>query len=172
MKSLEADTLAPSRCVAAHDLVADDDADMQRIDQHVVRRAFHRHRLGQRHLRGAADRGRRAVGARRLGADIEHADDAAPFARLHLRHQDAAEADLREQLEVEIGLPLRVGDRLRRAAGRLAGIVDEDVDLAEFRYCIASQAASIGAAFDTSQLIASTLVPLARPSPGLRPWRR
>ena len=50
--------------------------------------------------------------------------------------------------------------RLRRAARRLAGVVDKDVDLAEFADSPASQAASIGPAFDTSQLIARTL-PLA-----------
>ncbi len=98
-----------------------------------MRRPLLRQHLGECHLRGAADRGRRAVGAGRLGADVEDADDPAPFALLHLRHQDAAEADLREQFQIEIGLPLLVGDGLRRPARRLAGVVDEDIDLAEFR---------------------------------------
>src|SRR5205814_4584183 len=129
---LEAD-IRPLAVVAPLDLIADDHADMQRIAQHVVRRALLRHRLGQRHLCGAADRGRRAVGAGRLGADVEDTDDAAPFPLFHLWHQDAAEADLGEEFEVEIPLPLFVGDRFRRAAYRLAGIVDKDIDLAEFR---------------------------------------
>ena len=117
--------------MAAHDLVADDDPDVQGIDQHVVRRPLHRQRFGERHLRRAADRGRGAVGSRRLRADVEDADDAAPFALFHLREEQAAKADLRKQFQVEIGLPLLVGQLLGRAAGRLAGIVDKDVDLAE-----------------------------------------
>src|SRR6516165_3224871 len=47
--------------VAADDLVADNDPDMQRVDENVVRRALARQHLGERHLRGTADRGRRAV---------------------------------------------------------------------------------------------------------------
>src|SRR4029077_8961312 len=102
-------------------------------------------RLGEGHLGSAADRGRRAVSAGRLGPDVKDADDAAPFALLHLREEEPAEADLRKQLQVEIGLPHLVGDRLRRSARRLAGIVDVDVDLAELGYdLIVSAADRIG----------------------------
>ena len=60
-----------------HMLVGLDEANQQGVDQHVVRRAFVRDHLGQRHAGGARDRGRRAACARRLGADVEHVDDAA-----------------------------------------------------------------------------------------------
>src|SRR6202043_3994325 len=85
-----------------------------------------------------------AVGARRLGADVEDADDAAPFALLHLREDEPAEADLREQFEVQVGLPHLIGDRLRRPARRLPGIVDEDVDLAELGDDLVAGLADVG----------------------------
>ena len=117
--------------MAANDLIADDDADVQGIGQDVVGRAFLRQDLGERQLSGAADRGRRAVGPGRLGADVQDADDAAPAPLFHLREDQAAEADLRKQFQVEIGLPLLVGELLGGAARRLAGVVDKDIDLAE-----------------------------------------
>src|ERR1700737_2241897 len=58
---------------------------------------------------------------------------ARPAPLLHLREDEAAKADLCEQFQVEVGLPLLIGQCLGRAARRLAGIVDVDVDLAEFR---------------------------------------
>ena len=149
MKS-SSETLAPSRLVAPHDLVADDDPDMQRIGQHVVFGALLRQHLGKGELRCAADRGRRAVGPGRLRADIEHGDDAAPAALLHLREDQAAKADLSEQLQVEIGLPHLVGDRFRRAARRLPGIVDKDVDLAEGRHRLVIGAPDVGGLGDVA----------------------
>src|SRR2546430_7868907 len=59
--------------MAADDLVADNDADMQRVDQDTMGRALARKHLGERHLCRPADRGRRAVGTARLGADVEGA---------------------------------------------------------------------------------------------------
>jgi len=104
-----------------------------------VRGTLAREYLGERHLRGTADRGRRAV-----GADVQYVDDPAPAALLHLREDQPGEADLREQLEIEIGLPHLVGHFLGWAAGRLPGVVDQYVDLAELRHHLVIGPADVG----------------------------
>src|SRR5262245_46525302 len=71
----------------------------------------------------------RARGA--LGADIERVDDAPPAPRLHLRPGEPRQPDRREQLLIEILAPDVVGDLLERTGARGAGIVHDDVDLAE-----------------------------------------
>ena len=96
-----------------------------------VRRALARQHLHERHAGGARHRGRCPVRPRRLRAGVQHVDDAAPFALLHPRPDQAREADRGEQLQVEVVLPDLVGDLLRGHRPRLAGVVDQDVDLAE-----------------------------------------
>ena len=112
-------------------LIGLDEANQHRIDQYVMRRAFVREHLGQRHAGSAGDRSRRASAARRLGADVEHIDDAAPAALLHLRPRQPRQPDGGEQLLVQVVLQEFVGQLFKRAGGRRAGIVHDDVDLAE-----------------------------------------
>ncbi len=69
--------------------------------------------------------------ARRLGADVEHVDDAAPLAFLHLRPNQPRQPYGRKQFLIEIGLQDFVGEIFERAGARRAGIVDDNVDLAE-----------------------------------------
>src|SRR3954467_8925503 len=127
-----------------HMLVGLDEADQQRIDQHVVRRAFAREHLGQRQPGGARDRGRSAACARRLGADIERVDDPAPAPLLHLRPYQPRQPDGGEQLLVEVVAPDLVGDVLERAGARGPGIVHDDVDLAERRHRFVVGALDVG----------------------------
>ena len=86
-----------------HMLVGLDEADQQRVDQHVVRRAF----ACDSTLVNAMPAARVIeVGAlpraRRLGADIEHVDDPAPAPLLHLRPDQPRQPDGGEQLLVEV----------------------------------------------------------------------
>ena len=69
---------------------------------------------------------------------------------LHARPDQAAEADRREQFQIEILLPDLVGHVLERHRARGAGIVDENIDLAEIRDDLAVGAA-MSAALATSQ---------------------
>ncbi len=98
-----------------HMLVRLDEADQQRIDQDVERRALARQHLGQRHAGGAREIVVGALsGTRRLRADVEHVDDAAPAPLLHLRPDQAREPHGREQLLVEVVMQDLVGQRLER----------------------------------------------------------
>ena len=79
--------------------------------------AFAGEHLGERHAGRPRHRGRRARGPRRLGAGVEHVDDAPPALRSFICGQASrVEADRGEQLEVEVLLPLRVGYALRTDA--------------------------------------------------------
>jgi hypothetical protein len=125
-------------------LVALDQADQHGVDQDIVRRALAGQHLGEREPGGTRDRGRRAAAARRLGADVEHVDDAAPAPLLHLRPGEPSEPDRTEQLEIEILLHHLVGQRLERRRVRGAGIVDHDVDLAERLHRLVIGALDVG----------------------------
>ena len=70
-------------------------------------------------------------GRARLGADIEHVDDAAPAPLLHLRHDQTDQADGGEQFLLDVVVQDVVGQLLERHGARRAGVVDDDVDLAE-----------------------------------------
>src|SRR5262249_37508711 len=90
-----------------------------------------REHLGEREAGCTRDRRRRRPGARRLGADVEHVDDAAPAPFLHPRPGKPGEPDGGEQLLVEVLAPDLVADLLEGAVARGAGIVNPDVDVAE-----------------------------------------
>ena len=99
-------------------------------------------------------------GARRLGADVEHVDDAAPAPLLHLRRDQADQADRGEQLVLEILLHDLVGQLLERAVARGAGVVDDDVDLAERLHHLVVGALDVGRGADVG-LHADHLLPFA-----------
>src|SRR5262245_9817520 len=128
----------------AHVLVGFDQADQQRVDQHVVGRALVGEHLGQRHAGGARHRGGRAARSRRLGPDVEHVDDPPPAAVLHLRPDQPRQPDRGEQFLIEVLPPDLLGDLLERAGARFAGIVHHDVDLAQRRHGFVVGAADIG----------------------------
>src|SRR6516165_210280 len=67
-----------------------------------------------------------------------------PQRRCFIWEDQPGEADLREQLEIEIGLPHLVGHFLGWAAGRLPGVVDQYVDLAELRHHLVIGPADVG----------------------------
>ena len=125
-------------------LIGLDQTDQHGVDQHVVRRELVRERLGHRHAGGARHRGRHAVAARRLGADVEHVDDAAPAPLLHLRRDQTNHADRREQLLLKVVMQDLVGELLERRGARGAGVVDQDVDLAEAFHRLVIGARDIG----------------------------
>ena len=102
------------------------------VDQDVVLGEFLAERLGQRDQAGLRGRIMRGVGVAFLAGDRGDVDDAAVFLREHRRHhrlaadEGAVEIDAQHLAPfVEVGFPHRLVD-----AGD-AGIVDEDVDLAE-----------------------------------------
>ena len=97
----------------------------------------------------------RRCGRRRLGADVQHVDDAAPFARLHARPDQPAEADRGEQFEVEVFLPDLVGHGLERHRARGSGIVDEDVDRAEIGDDLVVGFGNIGGLRDVADIVAN-----------------
>src|SRR5215472_7916948 len=112
-------------------LIALDEADQQRVDKNSVRCPLARQYLGQRHAGRAGHRSRRAGWARRLGADVEYVDDAAPFALFHLRPGEPDQPNGGEKLEVEVLLPLRIGDGLEGMGVGGAGVVHQDIDVAQ-----------------------------------------
>src|SRR5262249_7061197 len=61
------------------------------------------------------------------GADV--VDDHPAAARLHLRIDRAGEVDVAEHLQLPGVAPGRLIDLVDRAAGNVAGVVDEDVDV-------------------------------------------
>ena len=117
--------------MAAHPLVAFDNANQHGIHQHVVGGEFARHRLGQRHAGSTRNGSGRGTRQGRLGADIQHIDDTPPFAVPHGGQCQPTEADRGKQLEVQIILPKRVRYFQEAAALRCAGIIDQDIHLAE-----------------------------------------
>ena len=124
-------TIAAGFLMPAHDLVGDDDADQQGVDQDAVRRALAGEHFRQRQAGRARHHGWRAAGARRLGAGVQHVDHAAPAALAQLRPDQPRQADRGEQLKVKVFLPDFVGDGLERAGAGCAGVVNDDVDAAE-----------------------------------------
>jgi hypothetical protein len=112
-------------------LVGIDEADQHGVDHHVVGRALVGQHLGERHPGRPSNRRRRTAPARRLGTDIEHVDDTAPAPLLHLRPNQSDESDRRKQLLVEILLQDLIGELLERSGAGSAGVVDDDIDLAE-----------------------------------------
>ena len=117
--------------MALDPLVAVDPPDHQAVDQNVVRRVLACHRLGQRHARRPADGRWPAFRRCRFGAGIQRVDDPAPFLFLHMRNAEATEADVREQLQGDVVLPIFVGKLHEGRAFRGADIVHQDVDRAE-----------------------------------------
>ena len=115
----------------AHPLVAFDNADQHGIHQHIMGGEFARHRFGQSHAGGTRNGSGRGPRQGRLGADIQHIDDAAPFAVPHGRQRQAAKPDGGEKLQVQIILPKRVRYLQEPTALRCAGIIDQDIHLAE-----------------------------------------
>ena len=93
-----------------------------------VRRQLLRERLGEGEPGGAAHRGRQGARARGLGAGVQDVDDPAASRLPHGRHAEPHAADRREELQLEVGLPGRVVDRVEPSGRRGAGVVDEDVD--------------------------------------------
>src|SRR5918911_603707 len=73
----------------------------------------------------------RAARPRRLGADVQDVDDAAPAPLLHLRPDQARESDGGEELQIEVLAPDLVRDLLEGQRSGRAGVVDQDIDLAE-----------------------------------------
>jgi len=104
-------------------LIGFDETDIHGIDQNIMRRPLVRQNLGQSHAGATRDGSRRRTGPRRLGADIEHVDDAPPFLRFHVWPGETREADGGEQFLIKIALPNIVGDVLEGAIARRAGIV-------------------------------------------------
>ena len=125
-------------------LVGFDEADQQCVYQDVMGCAFAGQHLGQRHAGRTRDRGRGASRPRRLGPDVENVDHPPPPPFLHLRPHQPGEPDRSEQFQIEILAPDLVGDILEGAGARGAGIVHNDVDLAERLHCRSVSALQVG----------------------------
>jgi hypothetical protein len=91
-----------------------------------------------------------ALRARRLGADIERVDHPAPAPLLHLRPHQSRQPDGGEQLLVEVVAPHLVGDLLERPGTRGAGVVHDDVDLAQRRHGFVVGALDVGGDADVT----------------------
>ena len=145
-----------------------DEADVDAVDEDVVLRDLDRERLRERVARGAVDRRReeRGVGVARVdGADV---DDAAAARGAHVREHLAGAADQREELDVEVGDPVLVGERLEGAGVRAAGVVDEEVDPAERLGGARDEVPDLLGIGDVGRLRVGER-PAPRPRPGPRP---
>jgi hypothetical protein len=100
-----------------------------------------------------------------FGADIEHVDDAPPFARLHARPDQSAEPDRREQFQIEVFLPDFVGDRFERHRARCSGIVDEHVDPAEIGDHLLVGVGDVRGPGDVANVVANLEIILGQPLP-------
>ncbi len=69
------------------------------------------------------------IGVEFFTGSTDVVDDDAMAARLHLRIDDAGEIDVAEHFQLPGVSPCRFVDLVDRAAGNVAGIVDEDVDV-------------------------------------------
>ena len=85
-------------------------------------------RYGQ--ARGAGGGRRQRRRARGPGADGEHIDDGPATSRDQVRHGQAGAANRTENLEVEVGDPVFVGDLIDRSRGTPARVVDQAVEAA------------------------------------------
>ena len=95
----------------------------------VVGEALAAERAGERHQRGVAGAAADVIGVEFFAGGADVVDDDAVAARLHLRVDRAGEVDVAEHLQLPGVTPGRLVDLVDRAAGNIAGIVDEDVDV-------------------------------------------
>ena len=85
----------------------------------------------ERGVRGAAYHVSRR---RNQATGADDVDDNAGLALGHSRHRFARHPDVAEKLQLEVELPIVVGNLLKITGPRAARVVDEDIDAAEFRY--------------------------------------
>ena len=108
-------------------------AEANRIDQDPVGRVLVGERLGQVDARRACHARGERPRRRRLAAHRGHVDDAASAAALHVGDHEAAEADRRHELQLDVRLPRGVVHLGETRGRRGAGIVHEDVHAAPAR---------------------------------------
>src|SRR5260370_6185848 len=95
----------------------------------VVGEALAAECAGECHDRGIAGAAADIVCVEPFAGGADVVDDETVSACLHLRVDRAGEVDIAERLEVPGVTPGRLVDLVERAAGNVAGIVDEDVDV-------------------------------------------
>ena len=103
------------------------------VDPDAVGRQLLGQRLHERHAGGAGHRARLAGAARRLGrhGQVKRTD---PLAGPQLRQRQAGQPHRGHQLELEVGLPRVVVDRLERTGRGAPGVVHDPVDAAPPRH--------------------------------------
>ncbi len=95
----------------------------------VVGQALAAERAGKRHQRRVAGAAADIIGVEFFTGGADVVDDDAMAARLHLRVDGAGEVDVAEHFQLPGVTPGRLVDLVDRAAGNIAGIVDENVDV-------------------------------------------
>src|SRR5439155_26773000 len=86
-------------------------------------------RAGKRHQRGVAGAAADIIGVEFFAGGADVVDDDAVTARLHLGVDQPGQIDEAENLELPGVTPVRLVDLVDRAAGNIAGIVNENVDV-------------------------------------------
>ena len=95
----------------------------------IVGHALAAKRTGKGHQRGVAGAAADIVGVELLAGRADVVDDHAAAARLHLGIDGAGEVDVAEHLQFPGMTPGCFVNLVNRAAGNVAGIVDENVDV-------------------------------------------
>ena len=125
--------LMPSPGLQQRDMpVGADGAGIDADHTDIVGEALAAERAGECHQRGVAGAAADIVGVEFLAGRTDVVDDNAVSARLHLRIDGAGEIDIAEHLQFPGVAPGRLVNLVDRAAGDVAGIVDEDVDIGGF----------------------------------------
>ena len=146
-----------------------DEARRHAVHRDVAAAELARERLGHADHAGLR---RRVVRLPRVAGGADHrgdVDDASPARLHHAAHHRARQAEDRAQVGLDHLVPVLVLHAQRQVVARDAGVVDEDVDVAELlldrfdhahRICAASRTSST--ASDAGRLLAPIFAPLAR----------
>ena len=102
----------------------------ERVHQNAVGGELRCERLGHRQAGCSGCRGGARLRARGLRADVQRVDDPPPALAAHVRNAEPAEAYRREELQIEVVLPVVVVDIEKRLGIRRPGVVHENVDRA------------------------------------------
>src|SRR4051812_25217074 len=101
---------------------------MHADDAHAVLARALAHGLGERGEAGVGRGAAHVLERMRLARHADDVDDDAALARLHARIELARQVDEAEHLKLPRVAPLRLVERLDRAARDVAGVVDQDID--------------------------------------------
>jgi lysyl-tRNA synthetase class 1 len=111
-------------------LTALDQPDQHSVDPDALSAQVPGRRLGDGQPGSARRRGRQRRGARRLARHGQHVDNGPAAGGGQVRHREAGAPNRAENLQVQILLPVLVGDLIDPPGGALARVVHQAVDAA------------------------------------------